>query len=185
MSNVFSGVCTLGNDAVVRYLPSGQAVLNVRLANRVGFGDRAQTLWINGAVWGKKAESNLKTFLVKGQQVFVSGELTMSEYKANDGTMKTSLELNASIIDLVGGKRESSDGGYDAPALVGQYAPQQPQYQQPPAPPAYQQQPAPQVYQQPPTQNYAPPPPPSYAPQQPAAPRTPPVDPTYEDDIPF
>jgi len=39
--------------------------------------------------------------------VFVSGELTQSEYKANDGTTKTSLELNANIIDLIGKKNES------------------------------------------------------------------------------
>jgi single-strand DNA-binding protein len=40
--------------------------------------------------------------------VFVSGELTQSEYKANDGTTKTSLELNANIVDLIGKKNESS-----------------------------------------------------------------------------
>lgn len=105
MSNVFSCVATVGRDAEVRYLPSGQAVLNVNVANHVGFGDKQQTIWLRVALWGKRAEGNLKTFLVKGQQVFISGELTMSEYRANDGTMKTSLELNANIIDLVGGKR--------------------------------------------------------------------------------
>jgi single-strand DNA-binding protein len=34
--------------------------------------------------------------------VFVSGELTLREYQANDGSTKTSLELNANILDLVG-----------------------------------------------------------------------------------
>ena len=112
MSNVFSFVGTCGRDAEVRYLPSGQAVLNVNVANNIGFGDKQQTLWIRVAVWGKRAEGNLKNFLVKGQQVFVSGELTTSEYKANDGTMRTSLELNASILDLVGKRNE---GGQAAP----------------------------------------------------------------------
>lgn len=112
MSNVFSFVGTCGRDAEVRYLPSGQAVLNVNVANNIGFGDKQQTLWIRVALWGKRAEGNLKGFLVKGQQVFVSGELTMSEYKANDGTMRTSLELNANIIDLVGKRNE---GGQPAP----------------------------------------------------------------------
>lgn len=40
--------------------------------------------------------------------MFVSGELTQSEYRANDGTTKTSLELNANILDLVGKKNDSS-----------------------------------------------------------------------------
>ena len=108
MSNVFSFTGTVGRDAEVRYLPSGQAVLNVNVANNVGFGDKQQTLWIRVALFGKRAEGSLKDYLKKGQQVFVSGELTQSEYRANDGTTKTSLELIANIIDLIGKKNESS-----------------------------------------------------------------------------
>ena len=44
--------------------------------------------------------------LCHGQLVFVSGELSQSEYKANDGATKTSLELNATIVDLIGKKSE-------------------------------------------------------------------------------
>lgn len=36
----------------------------------------------------------------------ISGELRTNEYQAKDGTTKTSIELNANILDLVGGKRE-------------------------------------------------------------------------------
>ncbi len=108
MSNVFSFTGTVGRDAEVRYLPSGQAVLNVTVANNIGFGDKQQTLWIRCAVWGKRAEGQLQNYLKKGQQVFVSGELSQSEYRAQDGTTKTTLELNASILDLVGKRNESS-----------------------------------------------------------------------------
>jgi len=108
MSNVFSFTGTVGRDAEVRYAPSGLAVLNVTVANNVGFGDKEKTLWIRVAVFGKRAEGQLQNYLKKGQQVFVSGELTQSEYRANDGTTKTSLELNANIIDLIGKKNESS-----------------------------------------------------------------------------
>ena len=117
----------------------------------------------------------LKDYLKKGQQVFVSGEFTTNEYKANDGTMKMSLELNANIIDLVG-KRESigNANDYNTPAQASSYTPQ-----------AYQQ-PAPAAQ---PAQNYAPPPQPkpNYAPQQ-QAPRpapSPNFDAPYDDDIPF
>ncbi|MDP3905138.1 MAG: single-stranded DNA-binding protein, partial [Methylococcaceae bacterium] len=82
-------------------------VLNVRVANNVGFGDKQQTLWIRVAVWGKRAEGQLANYLKKGQQVFVSGELSQSEYRANDGTTRTSLELNANILDLVGKRGDS------------------------------------------------------------------------------
>lgn len=107
MSNVFSFTGTIGRDAEVRYLPSGQAVLNVAVANNVGFGDKQQTLWITVALWGKRAEGQLQNYLKKGQQVFVSGELTQREYRANDGATKTSLELNANILDLVGKRGDS------------------------------------------------------------------------------
>ncbi len=108
MSNVFSFHGTVGRDAEVRYAPSGVAVLNVTVANNIGFGDKQQTLWIRVVVFGKKAEGKLVEHLKKGQQVFVSGELTQNEYQAKDGTTKTSLELNANIIDLVGSKKEAS-----------------------------------------------------------------------------
>jgi single-strand DNA-binding protein len=110
MSNVFSFTGTVGRDAEVRYTPSGLAVLSVTVANNVGFGDKQQTLWIRAALFGKRAEGGLQNYLKKGQQVFVSGELTQNEYKANDGTMKTSLELNANIIDLIGKRSDSGQG---------------------------------------------------------------------------
>jgi single-strand DNA-binding protein len=56
------------------------------------------------------AEGGLQNYLKKGQQVFVSGELTQNEYKANDGTIKTSLELVANIIDLVGKPKDKQAG---------------------------------------------------------------------------
>lgn len=124
MSNVFSFTGTVGRDAEVRSTPSGQSVLNVTVANNVGFGDRQQTLWIRVALWGKRAEGSLQNYLKKGQQVFVSGELTQREYQANDGTTKTSLELNANIIDLVGKRNEQGQ----APQ---QQAPMQQQPSQP------------------------------------------------------
>ena len=108
MSNVFSFHGTVGRDAEVKIAPSGVAVLNVSVANNIGFGDKQQTLWIRVVLFGKKAEGKLVEHLKKGQQVFVSGELTQNEYKAKDGTTKTSLELNATIIDLLG-KRPEQD----------------------------------------------------------------------------
>lgn len=109
MSNVFSAVCTCTRDAEVRYLPSGGAVLNVNLANNQGFGDKQKSMFIRVAVFGKRAEGNLKEYLVKGQQVFVSGELSLNEYQAQDGSTKTSLELNATVIDLVGKRNNSGE----------------------------------------------------------------------------
>ena len=113
MSNVFSFTGNVGKDAEVRVTPSGQSVLNVTVGSAVGFGDKQQTLWIRVALWGKRAEGQLSTYLKKGQQVFISGELSIREYQATDGSTKTSLELNANILDLVGGKREGQGSQFD------------------------------------------------------------------------
>jgi len=119
MSNVFSFTGTVGRDAEVRYTPSGMPVLSVTVANNVGFGDKQQTLWIRVALFGKRAEGQLQNYLKKGQQVFVSGELSQNEYKANDGTTKASLELVANIIDLIG-KRNDAVGGVQGYSGQGQ-----------------------------------------------------------------
>lgn len=107
MSNVFSFTGTLGRDAEQRFLPSGQAILNLNVACNVGYGDKRQTLWIRVARFGKQAEGNFIDYLKKGQQVFVSGELSQREYE-QDGVKRTSLELNANVIDLVGGQRNDA-----------------------------------------------------------------------------
>jgi single-strand DNA-binding protein len=127
MSNVFSFTGTVGRDAEVRYTPAGLAVLNVNVANNIGFGDKQQTLWIRVALFGKRAEGSLQNYLKKGQQVFVSGELSMNEYKANDGSMKTALELTANIIDLVGKRNEGGapSGNYPSSPASGRSSTQQ------------------------------------------------------------
>ena len=48
----------------------------------------------------------MKEFLVKGNQISITGELSQTEYQAKDGSTKTSLELNTINIDLIGSKKE-------------------------------------------------------------------------------
>ncbi|MCF8007818.1 MAG: single-stranded DNA-binding protein [Methylovulum sp.] len=127
MSNVFSFTGTVGRDAEVRFTPAGMAVLNVTVANNVGFGDKQQTLWIRVVLFGKRAEGALQNYLKKGQQVFVSGELAQNEYKANDGTMRMSLDLTATVIDLVGKRNDSTapaQQGNQQPAMRSSSSPQ-------------------------------------------------------------
>ena len=111
MSNVISFTGTVGRDAEVRSTASGQTVLNIAVANNIGFG-------------GKRAEGSLKDYLKKGQQVFISGELTQSEFVGTDGVKKTTLEINATIVDLVG-KRDSNAQPAQAQPQQAYQSPQQ------------------------------------------------------------
>jgi len=100
--NVFTITGNLGRDAEKKDF-SGSSVLNFTVAAKSGYGDKAQTEWIDCALWGKQAESRLIDYLKKGQQVAVSGEL--STYTAENGKMYLKLRCNS--IDLIGGKSDA------------------------------------------------------------------------------
>ena len=112
----------LGSDCRINQV-SGTTVCNFSVAMKSGYGDRAQTLWLDCALWGKQAESRLPEFLKKGQQVAVSGELSTREHEG-----KTYLQLRCNSVDLVGGKGDSG-GGQAAPV----HSQAQPSAPQPPA----------------------------------------------------
>lgn len=118
--NVFSFTGNLGNDCRTGSA-GGTAVCNFSVAAKSGFGKNEQTIWIDCALWGKQAESRLPEYLLKGQQVAVSGELGTREYEG-----KTYITCRVTSVNLVGGKAD------DAPA------PQQaaPRQQAPAAAPA-------------------------------------------------
>ena len=121
--NVFCFTGNLGGDVKVNQT-GGSTVANFSVAVKSGFGDKAQTMWIACALWGKQAESKLIDYLIKGQQVAITGELSTREH---DG--KTYLQVRVSTIHLVGGK---SEGGQQAPRQ--QQSPQRQQQATHPAP---------------------------------------------------
>lgn len=100
--NLFAFTGNIGGDVKVNNA-GGTAVANFSVAVKSGYGDKAQTIWIACALWGKSAESKLVDYLLKGQQVAVSGELSTREH---DG--KTFLQVRVGTVDLVGGKSEGS-----------------------------------------------------------------------------
>lgn len=98
--NLFAFTGNLGGDVKVNKV-GDSSVANFSVAVKSGYGDKAQTNWIAVALWGKQAESKLVDYLVKGQMVAVTGELSTREH---DG--KTYLQVRANSVDLVGGKSE-------------------------------------------------------------------------------
>ena len=128
--NVFTFSGNLGRDCK----PSnagGTNVVNFAVAVKSGYGQNEQTLWLDCALWGKRGDS-LQQYLVKGQQVVVSGELGTREYEG-----KTYLTCRVNDISLVGGKpqgnqaqqqgyqEQGQQGGYQQPEQQPQQQPQQ------------------------------------------------------------
>lgn len=119
--NVLTVSGNLGKDAVVRKA-GDQSVAGFSLAMKSGYGEKAQTIWLDCSLWGKQAESGLVQYLKKGQFVVLSGELGTREHEG-----KTYLTLRVANVTL-GGKSEA------APAQQQQPRPANSAYKQ--APPA-------------------------------------------------
>ena len=97
--NVFTASGNIGRDAEVRNA-GGTSVAGFSLAVKSGYGDKAQTVWVDCSLWGKQAESGLVQYLKKGQFVVVTGELGTREHEG-----KTYVTLRVSNVTL-GGKQD-------------------------------------------------------------------------------
>jgi single-strand DNA-binding protein len=97
----------LGQDPDLRFLPSGQAVLNLRLATNESYvnreGERQEkTEWHSVTVWGKRGEA-LGKILSKGRQIFVEGRLQTRSWDDKQGVKRYATDIVASEIVLLGG----------------------------------------------------------------------------------
>lgn len=116
MANGFVRVTLIGNlgkDPEVRFVASGTAVCNMRVActERVKHGDEwtDATEWINIVCFGKTAES-AGQYLAKGRQVYVEGRLQTREWADKDGNKRFTTEVLANrVLFLGGGQGHGSD----------------------------------------------------------------------------
>lgn len=120
----------IGRDAETRYTNNGSAVTSVAVATDTGFGDNKKTMWVRCSIWGNQGVS-LQQYLAKGASVVMSGELSESEFQANDGTTKRSLDLKVDRVRLTGSVNSNNNGQQNGQNQRPQNAQQQPQqYQQ-------------------------------------------------------
>lgn len=98
-------------DAALSYTTSGTACgkfsLAVSRAVKTNDGWREETDFFDCQLWGKQAES-LSTYLRKGKQVAVEGELRQNRWE-QDGQKKSRIVVNVSSVALFGGKTESKN----------------------------------------------------------------------------
>lgn len=97
---VFSG--NLGKDARLESTQGGTPIARFSVAVTSGYGDKKKTTWVSCGLFGKRAES-LAPYLLKGQQVVVSGEASLNEWE-KDGQNHAQLSVNVNDVTLVGGK---------------------------------------------------------------------------------
>jgi len=113
----------LGNDPVMRFTPSGQAVTSFSVAASRSYTNNSgekidETTWFRISVWGPQAES-CNQYLSKGRPVLVIGRLRPDSqsggpriFTRKDGSTGASFEVTAlNVRFLPSGRGET--GGYE------------------------------------------------------------------------
>lgn len=110
-------VGNLGADPEMRYMPSGDAVANIRVATTDKWKDKQSgeqkeaTEWHSISFFGKLAEI-AGQYLKKGSQVYIEGKLQTRKYTDKDGVEKYATSIKAETLQMLGGR---PDGQQAAP----------------------------------------------------------------------
>ena len=106
----------LGQDPETRYMPSGGAVTNLRVATNETWKDKQtgenkeKTEWHSVAMFGRLAEIAAE-YLRKGSQVYIEGRLQTRKWQDRDGNDRYTTEIVANEMQMLGGR----GGGGAAP----------------------------------------------------------------------
>ena len=99
----------LGKDPETRYMPSGSAVTNLRIATSESFKDREtgeqqeRTEWHSVAMFGKLAEISAE-YLKQGSQVYIEGRLRTRKWQDKEQKDHYSTEIIADQMQMLGGR---------------------------------------------------------------------------------
>src|SRR2546423_8185133 len=105
-------VGNLGADPETKYLPSGDAVTNIRLATTDRWKDKASgemkeaTEWHRIAFFGRLAEI-AGEYLKKGSQVYVEGRIRTRKWQGKEGPDRYSTEIVADSMHKLGSRTRS------------------------------------------------------------------------------
>ena len=102
----------LGKDPELNYLPSGQSVAKFTMATSRKYKDKngelkEETEWHNIVAWGKLGEISAQ-YLKKGRQAYVEGRIRSQKWEDREGKQRTTVEIVANEIVLLGGRGEES-----------------------------------------------------------------------------
>jgi len=112
----------LGADPETRYLPSGDAVTNIRIATTDTWKDKSgekqeHTEWHRIAFFGKLAEI-AGEYLKKGSPVYIEGRIRTRKWQDKEGQDRYSTEIVADRMQLLGGRGGGSESMVREPAAA-------------------------------------------------------------------
>jgi single-strand DNA-binding protein len=130
-------VGNLGADPDTRYMPSGKAVTNIRIATSEAWKDRQtgdqqeRTEWHSVVMFDKLGEIAAE-YLRKGSQVYIEGSLRTRKWQDKEGKDRYTTEIVARDMQMLGG-RAGAGGGEGRPAAARSAAPAEDRSAPPPA----------------------------------------------------
>jgi single-strand DNA-binding protein len=112
-------VGNLGADPDTRYMPSGKAVTNIRVATSESWKDKQtgdmqeRTEWHSIVMYDKLGEIAAE-YLRKGSQVYIEGKIRTRKWQDKEGKDRYTTEVIADQMQMLGG-RGGGGGGSSEP----------------------------------------------------------------------
>jgi single-strand DNA-binding protein len=109
-------VGNLGADPDTRYMPSGKAVTNIRIATSESWKDKTtgdqqeRTEW-HGVVLFDKLGEIAAEYLRKGSQVYIEGSLRTRKWQDKEGKDRYTTEIVARDMQMLGSRGGAGGGG--------------------------------------------------------------------------
>lgn len=103
----------LGADPESRYMPSGKAVCNFRIACGSQWKDKdgekqERTEWVSVSAFDKLAEI-CGEYLKKGAQVFIEGRMQTRKWQDKEGNDRYMTEIIAERMQMLGSRQDRSE----------------------------------------------------------------------------
>ncbi len=113
----------LGKNPELKHIQSGAPVCNFSVATTETWKDKSgakqeRTEWINIIAWNKLAEI-CGEYVTKGMMVYIEGKLQTRSYEDRNGNKRSSTEVVADTLKMLGGgkpKEDHQEGGGAPPA---------------------------------------------------------------------
>jgi len=111
-------VGNLGADPEVRYMPSGAAVTNIRVATSEGWKDKQsgetqeRTEWHRIVFFNRLAEI-ASEYLKKGSKVYIEGSLRTNKWQDQNGNERYTTEIIANSMQMLDGKGGGAGSNYE------------------------------------------------------------------------
>ena len=104
----------LGADPEVRYMPSGGAVTNLRLATNDGYKDKTTGQFIENTEWHRvvlfnKLAEVAGQYAQKGKLLYIEGRIRTNKWQDKDGQDRYTTEIVANEMQFLGGGKGGED----------------------------------------------------------------------------